>query len=293
MNEAGSSRETGSAPPTSRGDDKMNSPSAGAWSPYRPFGPASRIALAIAVMSGLLVCLPLTAQDPGIHVGAVVGQVYDQDTREWIGGVEITIDDGEPVITDAEGRFRIDAIPVGWHRVVSRRIGYETRVDTIGIPTNSVLAVQVALSRTPVVLTPLVISVRSATLERNGFYERARQGYSGVYLDRARIEDKRVTTVTQLFRGVTGIRVVYDGLYGARLIVNQVVSLRDPNQDRGGCEPSYWIDGVRSTMTSPDVMRLEELEGVEVYRRAGAPGKFIDPCGTILFWTRVPAKSRL
>ena len=263
-------------------------PRAGCW--WRPDGPVGRIAPAIAVIAVSLICPPLVAQDPGIHVGAVVGQVYDQDTREWIGGVAITLDDAEPVLTDSEGRFRIDGIPVGWHLIVSRRLGYETRVDTVAIPTNSVLAVRVSLSRQPVVMEPLMVSVRSATLERNGFYERARQGYSGVYLDRAKIEEARATAVTQLFRGMNGIRVVYDGLYGARLIVNQVVSLRDPNQDRGGCQPAYWIDGVRSTMISPDVMRLDELEGVEVYRRAGAPGKFIDPCGTILFWTRVPTK---
>ena len=268
----------------------MSSANSRALGPCRPAGLLGRIALVIAAVAGSLICPSLTAQEPGIHVGAVVGQVYDQDSREWIGGVEVKIDDGEPVITDVDGRFRIDAIPVGWHLITSRRLGYETRVDTVAIPTNSVLAVRVALSRTPVVLPPLMISVRSATLERNGFYERARQGYSGVYLDRAKIEEERVTSVTQLFRGIAGIRVVYDGLYGARLIVNQVVSLRDPNQDRGGCQPSYWIDGVRSTMVSPDVMRLDELEGVEVYRRAGAPGKFIDPCGTILFWTRVPTK---
>lgn len=254
--------------------------------------PVGRIALAIAVVAVSLAGPGLTAQERGIHVGAIVGQVFDQDTREWLAGVEVKVDDMESVITDAEGNFRIDAIPVGWHLVVTSRIGYETRVDTVGVPTNSVLAVQVALAREPVVLPPLQITVRSATLERNGFYERARQGYSGVYLDRARIEDMNATAVTQLFRGITGIRIIYEGLYGARLIVNQVVSLREgEDQDRlGGCEPSYWIDGIRSTIRTPDVMRLDELEGVEVYRRAGAPGKFIDPCGTILFWTRIPTK---
>ena len=248
------------------------------------------LAVTIAGAAGSLVCPALTAQKPGIHVGAIAGQVFDQDTRKWIAGVEITVDEMESVITDVEGHFRIEGIPVGWHRVVIRRIGYETRVDTIAIPTNSVLAVRVALAREPVVLEPMTITVRSATLERNGFYTRSQQGYSGVYLDRAKIESMRASSVTQLFRNMNGIRVVYDGLYGARLMINQVVSLSDPNQEDGGCEPSYWIDGVRSTMTTPDMMRLDELEGVEVYRRAGAPGKFIHSCGTILFWTRVPIR---
>ena len=257
----------------------------------RPGGLVGWVALAITATVGSLACPALTAQEPGgIHVGAIVGQVFDQDTREWIAGVEVAVDEMESVITDAEGHFRIDAIPVGWHRVVTRRIGYETRVDTVAIPTNSVLAVTVALAREPVVLQPLRITVRSATLERNGFYARARQGYSGVYLDRAKIEDMRAATVTQLFRGITGIRTIYDGLYGARLVINQVVSLRDPNQEIGGCEPSYWIDGIRSTIQTPDMIRVDELEGVEVYRRAGAPGKFVDSCGTILFWTRVPTR---
>lgn len=252
-------------------------------------GPVVRVvfAIATAILSG--VPPALAAQETGVHVGAIDGQVFDQDTREWIEGVEVRVDGMEPTLTDATGHFRIDGIPVGWHRVVIRRIGYAARVDTIGVPTNSVLAVQVALAREPVVLQPLTITVRSATLERNGFYARSRQGYSGVYLDRARIEERRATSVSQLFDGVTGIRVLYDGLYGPRLLINQVVSVTDTER-RDGCEPSYWIDGVRSTMITPDVMRLDELEGVEIYRRAGAPGKFIDPCGTILFWTRVPIR---
>ncbi len=257
-------------------------------------GPVLMVALVITAVlitttgAGSLACPALAAQEPGIHVGAIAGQVFDQDTREWLAGVEIKVDEMESVITDVEGHFRINDIPVGWHRIVTRRIGYETRVDTVGIPTNSVLAIRVALSREPVVLAPLTITVRSATLERNGFYARAQQGYSGVYLDRAKIEAMRAATVTQLFQNMNGIRVVYDGLYGARLMINQVVSMSDPNHEVGGCEPSYWIDGVRSTMTTPDMMRLDELEGVEVYRRAGAPGKFIHSCGTILFWTRLP-----
>ena len=234
---------------------------------------------------------PLSAQDPpGVHVGAIDGLVFDQDTREWIEGAEVRVEGmDDPAFTDREGHFRIDGIPVGWYRVLIRRIGYEARVDTISIPTNSVLAVQISLARQPVVLQPLEIVVRSATLERNGFYERAQQGYSGVYLDRAKIEEMRAGSVTHLFQGINGIRVIYDGLYGARVLVNQVVSVVDTVHG-GGCQPAFWIDGVRSTMRSPDVMRLDELEGVEIYRRAGAPGKFIDPCGTILFWTRVPTK---
>ena len=256
----------------------------------RPPGwPVGVIAMVITAMAGSVTCPALAAQEPGVHVGAVDGQVFDQDTRNWIEGAEITIDGMESVVTDAEGHFRIEGIPIGWHRLVIRRIGYAERVDTLSVPTNSVLAVRVALARQAVVLPPLSITVRSATLERNGFYARARQGYSGVHLDRAQIEERRATTVSQLFQGISGIRVLYDGLYGARVVINQVVSVVDPD-GRLGCEPSYWIDGVRSTMITPDVIRLDELEGVEIYRRAGAPGKYIDSCGTIVFWTRVPAR---
>lgn len=235
--------------------------------------------------------VPLSAQDPsGVHVGAIDGQVFDQDTRERVEGVEIRVEGiDDPTFTDREGRFRIDGIPVGRYRVLIRRIGYEARLDTISVPTNSVLAVEIALARQPVVLEPLKITVRSATLERNGFYERSLQGYSGVYLDRAKILEKRATSVTHLFQGINGIRVLYDGLAGARVVVNQHYSMVDTVQG-GGCQPSFWIDGVRSTMRSPDVMLLNELEGIEIYRRAGAPGKYIDPCGTILFWTRVPTR---
>lgn len=70
--------------------------------------------------------------------------------------------------------------------------------------------------------------------------------------------------------------------------MNQQVTFRD----RGGCEPTLWIDGTRSTMRSYDMMRVEEIEGIEVYTGGGAPGTFNDPCGTVVIWTRVPIRQR-
>jgi hypothetical protein len=41
-------------------------------------------------------------------------------------------------------------------------------------------------------------------------------------------------------------------------------------------------------MGSYDMMRAQEIEGIEVYTGGSAPGKFNDICGTVVIWTRVP-----
>jgi hypothetical protein len=61
------------------------------------------------------------------------------------------------------------------------------------------------------------------------------------------------------------------------------------------CEPAIFIDGIRQfswlAQELNSLLRPEELEGVEVYRRAlEAPPQFQYPggidCGSIVIWTR-------
>jgi hypothetical protein len=94
--------------------------------------------------------------------------------------------------------------------------------------------------------------------------------------------------VTDLFKNISGLRVLYGGIHGSRVFINQRVSFRD--SELPGCEPTLWLDGIRSTMGSYDMMRAEEIEGIEVYAGGGAPGKFSDLCGAVVIWTRVPLR---
>ena len=215
---------------------------------------------------------------------AIVGRVLDGSTAQGLAEVEVRVLEANSVVhTDSRGNFRIEPIVPGTHRLRFSRIGYAERTGTVDVAVGAVLEVRVALSEDPVELEPLTVTVRSAVLDRVGFYDRRSQGMRGHFLERGDIESHQPDAVTDLFRRMSGIRVVHGGIYGSQVLVNQRVTFKDSS---AGCEPSIWLDGIRSNMRTPDDMEVEELEGIEVYTGASAPGRFNDICGVIVLWTR-------
>jgi hypothetical protein len=221
--------------------------------------------------------------------GVVTGTVMDGDTERPLEGVEVGLF-GTPLraITDDEGRFRLPGVSGGSYMLWARRIGYQERSDSLRVPPRAMVDVTVVLSTDPIELEEIVVVVRSPVLDGHGFYSRQEQGYGGFFIDRAEIERRRPESVTDIFQNVPGVRVVYGGIYGSKVFINQRVTFEDDGMP--GCEPLLWLDGIRSTMTIYDLMRAEEIEGVEVYSGASAPGKFNNICGTIVIWTRVPIR---
>jgi len=66
--------------------------------------------------------------------GSIQGQVRDFDTREPLGGVSISTNPPtSSIITDEEGRFRIDDLPTGNYSVVGRLSGYDQNSITIAV----------------------------------------------------------------------------------------------------------------------------------------------------------------
>ena len=226
----------------------------------------------------------IAQERPGALGGALTGRVIDHATADGIAGVEIRVlESGLVTITDSRGGFRLEPISSGTYRVSFHRIGYAERREEITVVGGEILAVVASLAEEPVELAPLTVTVRSAVLDRAGFYERRGRGMRGHFLERGDIEERRPDAVTDLFRRMNGIRVIHGGIYGSQVLVNQRVTFTDSS---AGCQPSIWLDGIRSTMATPDLMQVEELEGIEVYTSASAPGRFNDVCGVIVMWTR-------
>jgi hypothetical protein len=226
---------------------------------------------------------PVHAQERTRRQGAISGRVISTE-GDALAGADVWIDDSDlATLTDDRGEFRLNEVPGGMHLLRVARIGYAERADSVTVTDGDLIVVSVRLSTEPIELEPLVATVQSLVLERAGFYGRQEQGFGGRFVDRITIERKNPGVVTDLFRNMPGIRVQYGGIYGSQVFVNQSHSLMD---GRPGCLPSIWLDGIRSTMRTFDMMRVEEIEGIEVYA-GGGPGKFNDLCGTILVWTKV------
>jgi len=235
---------------------------------------------------------PLLAEAQRDQVGtaSISGLVLDQETNDPVVGVEMSVVGASAFsITNEQGEFHFEEVLSGSLILRSRRLGYQERTDSLSVPQGALIDVTVRLSTEPVELEELVVEVRSRLLDQRGFYERQRTGYGGVFIDREAIEDRNPNVLTDLFRTMSGLRVVYGGLFGPKVFVNQNITFSDGGL---GCVPGLMLDGVRSTMRSYDFIDPIEVEGLEVYTGGGAPGGFSDPCGTIAIWTRIQVRRR-
>ena len=254
-------------------------------------GRGKRFALC-SIMVGAILFGPSQAEAQEGRVGSasIRGRVLDHETNDPLIGVEVSVDQATPQsITNERGEFQFEGIVSGSLVLRSWRLGYTERVDSLSISEGGLIDVTIRLSTEAIELEELVVEVKSRLLEQRGFYERQRTGYGGVFIDREAIVQRNPSRLTDLFRTMSGVRVVYGGLFGPKVFVNQNITFSDGGL---GCEPDLVLDGVRSTMRSYDFIDPIEVEGLEVYAGGGAPGGFSDPCGTVAIWTRIQVRKR-
>jgi len=244
---------------------------------------AAEYRLLIVFAATLLVPDDLGARQS--NEAALRGTVVDAGSGKGVVGAEVVIRGTEwRWITDGRGRFRFDKLRAGRYLMEVHRVGYATRADTVNVPDGVSVEVTLTLSVEPIELPGLEVVTRSLLLERRGFYDRQRQGFRGVFMDRPAIEKEDPLYVADLFRNIPGVEVV-----AGRLVMSQSVTLLGGGR---GCEPSLWLDGIRSGIRNYDYIRPDHIEGLEVYTGGGAPEKYNDLCGTIVIWTRVPVRRR-
>jgi len=240
---------------------------------------------ALLASHALLQSGPLYAQ--GATGGRIVGQVVEQGRGVPVREAEIRIRGTSLVRTsDSNGRFLLVGVPPGTRVLEVRHLSYQDRADSILVLPEETLEVQVPLAPEPLTLEPLVVSIRSKVLEAAGFYRRREQGLSGFFISRAAIEARGPVRLSDLLVGVPGLRLQQrDGVLGP-----VVVSPRGTLLGPGTCSPNVWLDGVVTTIIDLDDIHPNQVEGMEIYRGAGAPLRYNDPCGAILIWTRVPIR---
>jgi hypothetical protein len=244
------------------------------------------VAGGLALLSPMFGAPALHGQGPSS--AAVWGHVVDAESGDGLLDAEVFLEGTRfRVGTDRRGRFRLDGLSGGTYVVGVSRLGYQSRADTLFVGEGELVEVVLPMGRTPLEIEGIEVEVtrRSYLLEMRGFYDRSMQGFRGTFWDRAAIEERDPLFVTDLLRNIPGVEVVA----GSRLIMSQSVNFYDGGR---GCEPSLWLDGIRSGWRNYDDIKPDHLEGLEVYTGGGAPGKYNDLCGTVVIWTRLPMRRR-
>jgi hypothetical protein len=229
----------------------------------------------------------LAAQE--VLPGRVIGRVVDHDRGNPVEGAELRIrGTGLSRVSDRLGRFEFESVPAGARVLEVTHLSYRVRTDSLRVLSEETLEVTVILSPDPLLLDPLVVSVRSKVLEASGFYLRREQGLSGVLLTREQILERNPARFTDLFVSIPGARVAHrDGVGGS-----VVVFPRGNLMDGETCFPDVWVDGIITTIVDLDLFNPDQVEGLEVYQGAGTPLRYNSACGAILIWTHVPIKGR-
>ena len=224
------------------------------------------------------------AADPDPPRGRVVGLVVDPGGEHGLADVGIVMADIQ-VLSDDQGRFLFPNVPAGDHLLVVEALGYIPRSDTVRVAPDATVHVRLVMTVDPIDIAPIEVVVRSRVLEVRGFYDRQGSGYSGHYFERNDLVERNAQDLTDLLGPLSGVRLINSGLEGNRVVFERATSIAGG----GLCEPALFMDGVKSGIRLYDmILDPSHIEGVEVYAGAAIPGRFNDPCGAVLIWTRVP-----
>jgi hypothetical protein len=230
-------------------------------------------------------------------------RVTDQSTAEPVGGASVAIPDlNLSAVTGLDGDVVVTGIAPGDHRVRVTMLGYGEASVTVSLVAGSVARIEVPLTDQPIELAGIVVSYRPAEgwsprLERAGFYRR--QEFSdGRHIDRAYIEERQALQASDVFRGISGVRLVQvgPGRYAAEGRGGFAGFDRRPpgfdNSPIAECRMQVFLDGLFwSEYGMIDDLPIEQVEGFEVYTGLGSiPAEYnrgpSAACGVVLVWSR-------
>lgn len=234
-----------------------------------------------------------------IHPGWVAaqstfaGQVTDT-TGSPMAGVGVIVEGTAlQTTTRTNGRFRIDSVPAGRHRILFRQIGFRAEAVWLQFTANDTTTVSVVLGREPFVLPEVTTTgerreTRSPKMAR--FEGRRDAGTGGHFIGDEILREREHSLLSDVLRRIPGVQLVL--IPGGRAARSSRSSISITFQ----CFMRVYLDGVRVwNPGTPDPYNIDnhpvqQLQGIEVYSgSASTPadlGGTGSECGTIVLWTR-------
>jgi hypothetical protein len=214
--------------------------------------------------------------------GHIVGRVTEEGRNRGVSDVEVTVlsPARAGTVTDGRGRFDLGDLEPGLLEVQFTHLSYASRATTLIVQAGRTVEINASMSAQPIELEAIEVTVRSAYLERNGFYRRAR--IWGKQFTRADLDDLNPTYLSDVFWRIPGVQVQH-GLNGAQAVSGRSRTFLSP----GGCTLDVYLDGMKLRGWDLDAITPWSLEGMEVYHGIGTPIQYSRlGCGVVLLWTR-------
>jgi hypothetical protein len=206
------------------------------------------------------------------------------------------------VISGEEGRFAFAQLDSGVYWLEFSLLGYAGRTDSVRLNPNGSVEVEARLAVSPLSLPPISVTVDSRTiaswLASRGFTQRGSEGNARVHLTYRQLTLKHYRNLDELFRNVPGVRIrrLADG--GSELMLEP-----DPRTGDGRCRVGVylnganvefgrfqwsgvrWSDRASRPMRFDDLVRVSEIDGLELYGPDRNPVAPDSTCGTLLIWS--------
>jgi hypothetical protein len=186
------------------------------------------------------------------------------------------------VVTGANGRFRILALPAGQYILVVRRLGYAPTSTALNVTGGDTLHLSFALEKIATALDTVVVAAKQTSWRAAEFEERRKLGF-GQFISQADIEKRNALYVGDLVRTLLSVDVK-EGR-GSQIAYSH---------REGNCAFQVFLDGapLPPPVNLKDLPRPRDLAGIELYSGAATiplqyktnrGGGF---CGVILVWTK-------
>ena len=235
------------------------------------------------LLPALLLLLSATAEAQ--QTRAVTGQVLDQSTNRPVRDVTVRVRDTQlGAITDADGRFRLEGVPVGTYVLQLQHLAYSEQLQPLVVRAEGENALQVRLRPTAVALPGVVAEGRTELDAR-----RQSTGFSMNEIQRDAIDDaaRRGMTLWELLRDDMPQVAVREASRG----IAACVEFRGAVRLTGGCNHmAIFVDGVY--MSAPGTIYpnipLSDVERVEALSpgQAGVQYGTLGGNGVLLIETR-------
>jgi TonB-linked SusC/RagA family outer membrane protein len=174
----------------------------------------------------------------GQQTGQIRGTVTEEGTGRALPGVQILIQGrGIPIVTDAEGRFTVENVPVGRTTVRARLIGYLTVGQTLTVSAQLPATADFALQRTVIQLDQIVVTGTGREVERRKLAAPVN------VVNVEELTEAPVADVAELLQGkVAGGTVNATSAQGG---TSGLINFRGVTSVFGSQTPVIYIDGVR------------------------------------------------
>jgi TonB-dependent SusC/RagA subfamily outer membrane receptor len=208
------------------------------------------------------------------QTGRVTGRVVNAATNRPLVGVQVFIPPtGIGNLTDGDGRYLLQNVPVGQVTITAQFVGYKQAASTVTVVAGETVRADLSLEETAIALDEIVVTGAGVATQRK------KLGNTIASIDATKVNTAAVTDVSQLMAGrEPGVQVLPSGGYtgqGARIRIRGSSSLSQNN------EPVIYVDGIRMDNTSTGVASQgnpsklddippESIERIEILKGAAA-----------------------